>query len=178
MTDDRYRLSAVGYRLSAIGCRLSAVRCRLAVCPESRVAPTAPGFYGLSAFQRGKAATVISSGAACRYGRQTGKCFDDALSREISHRNATRTIRGGDFSTPLRFGRNDGRARAGFFKICARRAPPSPSAAELLSPPERSDAQPVADRRPQPSARRAVNLNPVNPLNPHTVGVSKGKKQK
>ena len=31
----------------------------------------------------------------------------DALSREISHRNAARTIRGGDFSTPLRFGRND-----------------------------------------------------------------------
>ena len=53
------------------------------------------------------AATVISSGAACRYGAD-GKCFDDALSREISHRNAARTIGGGDFSTPLRFGRNDG----------------------------------------------------------------------
>ena len=50
---------------------------------------------------------VISSGGTCRYGAD-GKRFDDALSREISHRNATRTIRGGDFSTPLRFGRNDG----------------------------------------------------------------------
>ena len=38
-----------------------------------------------------------------------GKRFDDTLSREISHRNAARTIRGGDFSTPLRFGRNDDR---------------------------------------------------------------------
>ena len=38
-----------------------------------------------------------------------GKRFDDTLSREISRRNATRTIRGGDFSTPLRFGRNDER---------------------------------------------------------------------
>ena len=37
-----------------------------------------------------------------------GKRFDDTLSREISHRNATRTIRGGDFSTPQRFRRNDG----------------------------------------------------------------------
>ena len=59
-------------------------------------------------------ATVISSGAACRYGAD-GKCFDDTLSREISHLNAARAIRGGDFSTPLRFGRNDGRGRAGFF---------------------------------------------------------------
>jgi len=78
----------------------------------------------------------------------------DALSREISHRNAARTIRGGDFSTLWRlcidspsqpklasslhnkrlsywrltgFGRNDERARAGSFIICARRAPPPPS---------------------------------------------------
>ena len=29
-----------------------------------------------------------------------------------------------------------------------------------------------------PSARRAVNLSPMNPMNPHTEGVSKGKKQK
>ncbi len=49
---------------------------------------------------------VISSGAACRYGAD-GKRFDDTLSREIFHRNAARTIRGGDFSTLLRFGRND-----------------------------------------------------------------------
>ena len=33
---------------------------------------------------------------------------DDTLSLKISCRNAARTIRGGDFSTPLRFGRNDG----------------------------------------------------------------------
>ena len=51
---------------------------------------------------------VISSGDACRYGAD-GKRFDDTLSREISQRNAARTIRGGDFSTPLRFGRNDER---------------------------------------------------------------------
>ena len=67
MTDDRYRLSAIGNRLSAIRCPLSA-----GCIPESRVAPAAPGFYGLSAFQRGEAATVISSGGTCRYGRQTG----------------------------------------------------------------------------------------------------------
>ena len=51
-----------------------------------------------------------------------GKCSDDTLSREISRRNAARTIRGGDFSTPLRYGRNDGRARAGFFIICGEAA--------------------------------------------------------
>ena len=43
-----------------------------------------------------------------------GKRFDDTLSREISHRNAARTIRGGDFSTPLRFRLND-RGRGQFF---------------------------------------------------------------
>ena len=37
-----------------------------------------------------------------------GKRSYDALSREISRRNAACTIRGGDFSTPLRCGRNDG----------------------------------------------------------------------
>ena len=52
--------------------------------------------------------TVISSGAACRYGAD-GKRAHDTLSREIFHRNVARTIRGGDFSTPLRFGRNDDR---------------------------------------------------------------------
>ena len=51
---------------------------------------------------------VISSGAACRYGAD-GKRFDETLSRVISQRNAARIIRGGDFSTPLRFGRNDER---------------------------------------------------------------------
>ena len=54
---------------------------------------------------------VISSGDACRYGAD-GKRFDDTLSREISQRNAARTIRWRDFSTPLRFGRNDGGALA------------------------------------------------------------------
>ena len=44
------------------------------------------------------AATVISSGAACRYGAE-GKRFNDTLSLKISGRNAARTIRGGDFST-------------------------------------------------------------------------------
>ncbi len=51
---------------------------------------------------------VISSGDACRYGAD-GKRIDETLSREISQRNAARTIRGRDFSTPLRFGRNDER---------------------------------------------------------------------
>ena len=37
--------------------------------------------------------TVISSGDACRYGAD-GKRFNDTLSREISHRNAARTMRG------------------------------------------------------------------------------------
>ena len=41
---------------------------------------------------------VISSGAACRYGAD-GKRSHDTLSREISCRNAARTMRGGDFST-------------------------------------------------------------------------------
>ena len=68
-------------------------------------------------------ATVISSGAACQYGAD-GKCFDDTLSREISHLNAARAIRGGDFSTPLRFGRNDGRAQAGFSVIWGREISP------------------------------------------------------
>ena len=57
---------------------------------------------------------VISSGDACRYGAD-GKRFDETLSREISQRNAARTIRG-DFSTPLRYGRNDDRARLFFIK--------------------------------------------------------------
>ena len=51
-----------------------------------------------------------------------GNRSHDALSREISYRNAARTIRGGgDFSTPLRFGRNDGDG-AGFFIICGEAA--------------------------------------------------------
>ena len=50
---------------------------------------------------RGAANTVISSRVACRYGAD-GKRSHDTLNREISRRNAARTIRGGDFSTPLR----------------------------------------------------------------------------
>ena len=42
------------------------------------------------------AITVISSGAAYRYGAD-GNRFDDTLSREISHPNAARTIRGRRF---------------------------------------------------------------------------------
>ena len=38
------------------------------------------------------AVTVISSGAACRYGAD-GKRSHDTLSREISHRNAACTMR-------------------------------------------------------------------------------------
>ena len=53
-------LSAVDYRLSAVRCPLSAIRYPLSAgcIPESRVAPAVPGFYGLSAFQRGEAATT------------------------------------------------------------------------------------------------------------------------
>ena len=103
---------------------------------------------------------VISSGAACRYGAD-GKRSHDTLSREISHRNAARTIRGGDFSTLWRlciespsqpklasslhnkrlsywrltgYGRNDGGRGPAFFIICARRALPSPSAREGCRP--------------------------------------------
>ena len=43
----------------------------------------------------------------------------DTPSREISRRNATRTIRGGDFSTPLRFGRNDGGRGPAFLSLGA-----------------------------------------------------------
>ena len=67
--------------------------------------------------------TVISSGDACRYGAD-GKRFDETLSREISQRNAARTIRG-DFSTPQRFRRNDG-GRAPFFIKLAAEPPPPP----------------------------------------------------
>ena len=53
---------------------------------------------------------------------------------------------------------------------CVRCAPqggnPLPSAPQALLPPERSDTQPAAGRRPQPSGR--------SPVNPHTEGVSKG----
>ena len=60
---------------------------------------------------------VISSGAACRYGGAGGNRSDDTLSREISRRNASCTIRGGDFSTPLRCGRNDESALAVFYSV-------------------------------------------------------------
>ena len=62
-----------------------------------------------------------------------GNRFDETLSREISQRNAARTIRG-DFSTPLRYGRNDDRARLFFIKSApeGRHHHPRP---EGLSPP-------------------------------------------
>ena len=47
-----------------------------------------------------------------------GNCSNDMLSREISRRNATRTIRGGEIS-PLRFAAVEMTGMgAGFFKIC------------------------------------------------------------
>ena len=56
----------------------------------------------------------------------------------------------------------ESQSRNADFISIARRAihPPRP---EGPSPPERSDTQPAADRRPQPSARRAVNLSLHNP---------------
>lgn len=57
MTDNRYRLSAgciPESRVAADG--QTSDSCIL----ESRVAPAAPGFYGLSAFQRGEAATTTT----------------------------------------------------------------------------------------------------------------------
>ena len=120
---------------------------------------------------------VISSGDACRYGAD-GNCFDETLSREISQRNAARTIRG-DFSTPLRYGRNDDRARLFFIKSApeGRHHHPRP---EGLSPPERKrrnpSTQPAAKaaplfykiraRRapPQPSACKAVKLKNLKNL--------------
>ena len=51
---------------------------------------------------------VISSGDACRY-EADGKRFDDTLSREISRVMLPVPSEEGDFSTPLRFGRNDER---------------------------------------------------------------------
>ena len=114
---------------------------------------------------------VISSGDACQYGAD-GKRFDETLSPEISQRNAARTIRG-DFSTPLRYGRNDDRARLFFIKSApeGRHHHPRP---EGLSPPERKRRNPstqpaapaappsfiICARRapPQPSACKAVKL--------------------
>ena len=65
-------------------------------------------FASVEMTRGGLANIVISSGDACRYGAD-GKRFDDTLSREIFQRNAARTIRGRDFSTLLRYGRNDDR---------------------------------------------------------------------
>ena len=53
------------------------------------------------------ASIVISSGGCAGMGVDANRS-DDTLSLKISCRNAARTIRGGDFSTPLRSGRNDG----------------------------------------------------------------------
>ena len=63
------------------------------------------------AYSDGKLPAPVSSRAEERTGMVVKTLgSNDTPSREISHRNATRTIRGGDFSTPLRCGRNDGGA--------------------------------------------------------------------
>ena len=60
-------------------------------------------------YSDGKLPAPVSSRAEERTGMVVKTLgSNDTPSREISHRNATRTIRGGDFSTPLRFRRNDG----------------------------------------------------------------------
>ena len=77
----------------------------------------------------------------------------DALSREISHRNAARTIRGGDFSTPLRFGRNDGGRGPAFFKS-------APEGRHYNPRPERPSnlrtLRTLGTKSRQPSRRRRV----------------------
>jgi hypothetical protein len=61
-----------------------------------------------------------SSRAGLRVGMGAdGNRSDDTLSREISCLNAARAIRGGDFSTPLRYGRNDGGCRPAFLSFGA-----------------------------------------------------------
>ena len=91
---------------------------------------------------------VISSGDACRYGAD-GKRFDDTLSREISRVMLPVPSEGGDFSTPQRFRRNDRRRGPAFLK----------------SAPEGRHHHPLNP------------LNLMNPLNPHTEGVSTGARQ-
>ena len=106
MTDDRYRLSAVGYRLSAVGwlySRKQGGACGARVLWSERF-PTRRSRH------RHLERRYVPLWEADR------NRSHDALSREISHRNAARTIRGGDFSTPLRFGRNDGGRGPAFFK--------------------------------------------------------------
>ena len=94
-------ITGMGAAFLSLGCEISPLR------------------YATVEMTRGVLAnTVISSGAACRYGAD-GKRAHDTLSREISHRNAARTIRGGDFSTPLRFGRNDGGGGPAFLSLGA-----------------------------------------------------------
>ena len=104
-----------------------------------------------------------------------GNRFDETLSREISQRNAARTIRG-DFSTPLRYGRNDDRARLFFIKSApeGRHHHPRP---EGLSPPERKrrnpSTQPAAPAAPlflqsAPEGRHH-NPRPERPSNLRTL---------
>ena len=117
------------------------------------------------------AATVISSGAACRYGAE-GKRFDDTLSREISHRNAARTIRGGDFSTPLRYGRNDGGRGRLFYNL---RPLKGKRLTTFCASPALLQNVFAVHRRaiPQPSGTKAPSnlrtLRPIGPVNPKNL---------
>ena len=155
MTAIGCRLSAIGCRLSAIGCRLSAVGCRLSAVgyPLSAVGwlyfRKQGGACGARVLWPERFPTRRSRHRHLerRYvplWEADRNRSHDALSREISYRNAACTMRGGDFSTLWRlciespsqpklasslhnkrlsywrltgFGRNDGRAWAGFSVI-------------------------------------------------------------
>ena len=104
----------------------------------------------------------------------------DTLSREISCRNAARTMRGGDFSTLWRlciespsqpklasslhnkrlsywrltgYGRNDGRVRAGFFIICGEAATTTLGAKSPVKPKNPPAVRPVNPKNLFPSCR-------------------------
>ena len=109
-----------------------------------------------------------------------GNCSDDTLSREISHRNAARTIRGGDFSTLWRlciespsqpklasslhnkrlsywrltgFRRNDGGRGPAFLKSAAKPPPPPFEPSEPYEPFEPSHRRCVHWCSPTSSSR-------------------------
>ena len=97
----------------------------------------------------------------------------DALSREISRRNAARTIRGGDFSTPLRFGRNDG-GRGPLFCHLGREISPLRSATvEMTEGAGRFFYNLRRQPPPQPSGPKAPSnlrtLRPIGPVNPKNL---------
>ena len=62
---------------------------------------------------------VISSVAACRYGRQMEDAFMILRAERSSAVMPPVQSEKGDFSTPLRYGRNDDRARAAFLSLGA-----------------------------------------------------------